>query len=125
MRDLKRITIHGNGTVYRLTIFRFGSPNDEFWEKTGFRASDYIGAIVWGPDSYLLIDREGGYPPYAVRKTQIYECPVLIAGWEFVLNRFDEIKSGDTLEVKLDYSASPAWKYADVGIRRFLNDILY
>jgi len=99
MKDLKRITIHGLSTSYKLTIFRFGGT-DDFWGRTGFAHEGYIGAIVWGPETFILYDNPGGYPPYAIQQANQYCCPVLVKGWEMILNNFDSIKDGDNIEIE-------------------------
>jgi len=99
LKDIKYITIHGPGTCYKTIIFRLGDNLLEY--KAGYGNPDYVGMIILEPDlRRVLIDIEGGYPPYAFRKAGLsIDCYVLLKGWETILKRFDEIPDGGNIEV--------------------------
>ncbi|MBA7593164.1 hypothetical protein ES703_00081 [subsurface metagenome] len=121
----KWVVIHGEeGTLYRLSIFKFGGADHEFLRDTGFGdgGRDYIGAILWHPKPKFFYDNPDGYPPHALREAGVaseYTCPVLATGWHTILTRFDEIPDGSTIRVKLDFGAS-AGKNPEQALRELI-----
>jgi len=102
MRDLKYVTIHGPATCYKAVIFRMG--DHELERKSGFGGPHYAGMIILDPWLWRVVqDDVHGYAPWALRKAGLDAgCPVLLAGWETVMRRFDEIPDGGNLEVCKD-----------------------
>lgn len=103
MKDIKWISIHGDGKSYKACIFKL--QNNEVLAKAGFgrtqdETDNYRCMILWGPESYLIIDSRYGMPYWALSKHGLKD-PILIAAWETVLRRFDEIPDKGNIEVTL------------------------
>jgi hypothetical protein len=99
----KDVTIHGIGTIYRVSIFKFNAEGNEVLQHSGFGTKppfhNYIGIILWGPKSQLLIENPKGCAGYGLAQAGIDGCCVLEAGVQTILDRFDEIEDGSNIEV--------------------------
>ena len=113
--ETKTLTIRGLMTSYKVTVFSV--PKIEPIIRAGFgEDAQYIAMIIWGPKSYLVIDRRGGYAAWSLEKAGIY-CMVLEKAWQFILNYYDAIRDGDHLEIihegddSYKVVLSSGWKY--------------
>jgi len=95
--EQKRITVHGQGTSYCLTAFKFNGQGDKLLEKAGFGTGEgsYIGIIHWGPNSHFYFDTVKGYAPHATGNRD----PILNAAVNRILQDFDILPSCCHIEV--------------------------
>jgi len=110
---MKRITVHGQGTVYYLTAFKIdGEYDDSKPKEVAFEASDkvlakagyrsqYIAVIRWAedPNFKIFIDNVGA--TYAPHSTQS-GCPVLNAAVAHIYQNFDRMYPETHIEVEDD-----------------------
>lgn len=110
--DPKWVVIHGAGTIYRLSIFKFGGADHEFLHRAGFGKDrrDYIGAVIWtnrpkfvyglpGSPAFDALDKAG------IQRIGKHHCGVLEIGIETILKKFDEIPDGATIRVEPNIAA--------------------
>jgi hypothetical protein len=98
---MKMITVHGSGTHYDLSAFRFtghGKPDQDVIGHAGFREHNYIGIIRWSPDPEFGVDTEKGYAPHVTKQG----CPILNAAVNVILHHFDKIPDKAHMEVEDD-----------------------
>lgn len=107
---MKRISVHGQGTVYYLTAFVFNGKNDPLMAKAGFSEDwDYIAVIRWGPDPEFMMGSRDS-PAFEIAKTSKNSgCPVLNAAInhikEHILTMYDEchIEVADWKDEEIDF----------------------
>jgi hypothetical protein len=99
----KWLTIHGIATSYKVSAFKLTAENLELLQRAGFGTKPpfhtYIGVIVWGPRSRLIIDNPCGHAGDAISKAGLDDCCVLEAGVDKILRSFDELENGNNIEV--------------------------
>lgn len=103
----KWLTIHGLGTIYRVSAFKFSAESLEILARSGFGTRppfhDYIAILVWSPRTRIIIDNPHGDARDAISKAGFSdsngECCVLEAGIQRILDDYDKIESGWNIEV--------------------------
>lgn len=99
----KWLTIHGLGTSYRVSAFKFTAEGLEIIRRSGFGTrppfDPYIGILVWGPRTRIIIDNPQGFAPDAIRKAGLDDCCVLREGVQTILNRYEALEDGSNLEI--------------------------
>ena len=112
IQSWKWLTIHGLGTSYRVSAFKFSSEDSEILQRSGFGTkppfNDYIGILVWRPRTRIIIDNPQGDARDAISKAGFPggdgECCVLEEGIGKILRSFDELENGNNIEVSGDPS---------------------
>jgi len=99
----KWLTIHGIGTSYKVSAFKFSAENLQVLQHAGFGTKapfhPYIGIIVWGPDTKIVIENPHGSARYAIEKAGLDDCCVLEKGIQKILDDYDKIENGKNIEV--------------------------
>jgi hypothetical protein len=109
---MKRITVHGWGTHYDLTAFKFSAKDDMLLYHAGYGLLPYIALIHWKPEPEIYVDSEKGYAPHATDST----CIVLNAAVHRVLWAFDQLPSECHMEVEYDKTSWKSWNELKVAV---------
>jgi len=103
--EMKRITVHGQGTQYKLVAFKIDGKKeteneDKLLVKAGY-GGQYIAVIRLGyGEPEIYIDNPGArYAPHSTRS----ECPVLNAAVAHIYCNFNRMYSEIHIEVEDNY----------------------